>query len=89
MATNSKREISSTVRSTYDLYINGQWHSPHASERMECHSPLTQELLTTVPESDDADVVAAVQAASKAQPGWANLSAKNARPCWKRRPMRW
>ena len=76
MATINKRDISSTVRSTYDLYINGQWHSPHASERMECHSPLTQELLTTVPESDDADVDAAVQAASQAQPGWANLSAK-------------
>jgi malonate-semialdehyde dehydrogenase (acetylating)/methylmalonate-semialdehyde dehydrogenase len=51
-------------------YINGKWHSPTATEHAEVLNPATGETLARVPLSNEADVVAAVDAATTAFPGW-------------------
>lgn len=60
----------------YALFINGQWHQPHSPHLMDCVSPLTLQPLTQVPEADAHDVDAAVQAAARAHPTWADMPAK-------------
>ena len=64
------------VPKTYDLLIDGARRPSSSAERLPCISPLTQELLTEVPDANAQDVDAAVAAAAAAQPKWANLPAR-------------
>ncbi|MBN9425606.1 MAG: aldehyde dehydrogenase [Burkholderiales bacterium] len=63
--------MSHEVRNTYDLFIGGEWVRATSTAQLECLSPLTQETLTRVPDANERDVAAAVEAAAQAQPGWA------------------
>ncbi|WP_151447090.1 aldehyde dehydrogenase family protein [Lacisediminimonas profundi] len=68
--------MSYTIPSSYDHFVNGQWMPSSGTARLECASPLTQEILTTVPDATAADLDAAVAAAAAAQPGWADVPAR-------------
>ena len=54
----------------YDLYVGNAFRPAVASARLDTVSPLTGEVLTTVPDAGAADVDAAVAAASAAWPAW-------------------
>jgi acyl-CoA reductase-like NAD-dependent aldehyde dehydrogenase len=49
------------------LYIDGEWVDADASTGIEVTSPVTGEVLDTVPAANATDVDAAVAAASRAQ----------------------
>jgi len=51
-------------------YIGGQWVSSQATDAQEVRNPATDELLAYVPLSSQADIAAAVDAASSAFPSW-------------------
>ncbi|HEX3643289.1 MAG TPA: aldehyde dehydrogenase family protein, partial [Ktedonobacteraceae bacterium] len=51
-------------------YIGGQWVSSQATDTQDVRNPATDELLARVPLSSQADVAAAVDAASSAFPSW-------------------
>lgn len=68
--------MSHEVRGLFDHFIGGQWSRSTSAARMDCISPLTQELLTQVPEANEEDVSAAVSAAARAQPAWADTPVK-------------
>jgi len=48
------------------LYIDGEWVEPAGTSTIEVISPLTEEVIATVPEASPADVDRAVQAARRA-----------------------
>ncbi|HEX7007119.1 MAG TPA: aldehyde dehydrogenase family protein [Alphaproteobacteria bacterium] len=54
----------------YDLFIGNEWRSPQSAAVLESMSPLTGDLLCTVPDADERDVAAAVAAAKAAWTGW-------------------
>ncbi|MGY1743545.1 MULTISPECIES: aldehyde dehydrogenase [unclassified Blastococcus] len=56
----------SGVRSFDRLFIGGQWVRPATDERIEVVSPITEEVVATVPAASPADMDAAVAAARKA-----------------------
>lgn len=64
------------VRNSYELYIANRWTPATSQARLECLSPLTGRVLTSVPDADASDVDAAVAAAAAAQPAWADLPAR-------------
>ncbi len=51
-------------------FVNGQWRGASGSESQDVLNPATGEVLAKVPLSDASDVLAAVDAASAAFPGW-------------------
>lgn len=51
-------------------FIDGAFHESSSTDRIENRNPSTGELLSTVPDSSDADVDMALDAANKAQPSW-------------------
>lgn len=59
----------------YRNYINGQFLPCRDDAMIEVRNPATHELLARVPNANDDDVEQAVQAARRAQPGWAKLPA--------------
>ena len=54
-------------------YINGEWRPVKGAERLPVVNPATQETLGSVPLSATEEVDRAVQAAAKAQKGWAKV----------------
>lgn len=56
-------------------YINGEWVTPSSTSTLNVRNPSTGELITTVPDSDAADIDRAVAAARAAQPAWERLPA--------------
>jgi acyl-CoA reductase-like NAD-dependent aldehyde dehydrogenase len=68
--------MTATIPKHYRLWIDNAWHEPQSRAVLACASPLTGEILTTVPDADSTDVDAAVHAAQRAFPGWAALSAR-------------
>ena len=58
------------IEKEYGLYIGGKFRAPASNARLESVSPLTGNLLCTVPDANAADVDAAVEAARAAWPGW-------------------
>lgn len=54
-------------------YIGGQWAPPAAGGYLPNFNPATGEPLPQVPDSEQADVAQAVQAAQAAFPGWSTL----------------
>ncbi|ARP98221.1 aldehyde dehydrogenase family protein [Pseudorhodoplanes sinuspersici] len=61
---------------SYDLFINNAWHRSSSNEVIEARSPLTGEVLCTVPDASARDVVEAVFAAKVAWPAWYRLGAR-------------
>lgn len=57
-------------------YINGQLTDPASGQYLDNYEPATGQVHAQIPDSDTADVAAAVQAAQKAFPGWSSTSAK-------------
>jgi acyl-CoA reductase-like NAD-dependent aldehyde dehydrogenase len=64
------------IPKSYDHFIDGKWFRSSSADLIDCLSPLTQELLTQVPDGNADDVNAAVEAAARAQPAWANTSVR-------------
>jgi acyl-CoA reductase-like NAD-dependent aldehyde dehydrogenase len=60
----------------YDLFINNEWHRSSSNAVLEVRSPLTDELLCTVPNASERDVVEAVIAAKAAWPAWHGLGVR-------------
>ena len=62
---------------SYDrFYIGGEWVAPAGSGLLEVTSPVTQEVIATVPEAVDEDIDRAVAAAREAfdHSGWSSLA---------------
>ena len=55
-----------TIRSFDKLFIGGRWVEPATDRRIEVVSPITEEVIATVPEASEADMDKAVAAARKA-----------------------
>ena len=70
------RDDSFSIPAAYKLYIGNEWVVPNGSGVLESRSPLTGELLCTVPDADEVDVAAAVIAAKAAFGQWAGLTAR-------------
>lgn len=52
-----------SVRTYGELFIGGEWRSPHSGEHLESRNPATDEVWATIPVADESDVDAAVRAA--------------------------
>lgn len=61
------------IQPSYDLFINNAWQRSSSNEVLEAVSPLTGEVLCTVPDASERDVVEAVTAAKAAWPAWHRL----------------
>lgn len=68
--------MSYEIPAHYDLYIGNRWHKSASDATLECISPLTGAVLTSVPDANAADVDAAVAEATRAFPAWADMPAK-------------
>jgi acyl-CoA reductase-like NAD-dependent aldehyde dehydrogenase len=64
------------ISRSYDLFINNEWHRSSSNEVLEARSPLTGEVLCTVPDASERDVVEAVFAAKAAWPAWYHMGAR-------------
>ena len=53
-------------------FVDGQWLESKTTKYMECFNPSTGEVVALAPQCTQAEVDAAVQAASKAFPAWAD-----------------
>src|SRR5215208_1060183 len=63
-------EMAYAIEPEYGLYIGNKFVAPASNARLESLSPLTGEVLCTVPDANAADVDAAVSAARAAWLGW-------------------
>ena len=54
----------------FDLFINGEWHSPNSGVYFDSINPANKQVLAKVALANEQDVNAAVEAAQKALPGW-------------------
>jgi acyl-CoA reductase-like NAD-dependent aldehyde dehydrogenase len=61
---------------SYDLFIGNEWHRSASSSVLESVSPLTGEVLCTVPDANERDVAEAVLAAKGAWRAWYRLGAR-------------
>jgi len=57
------------------MWIGGEWVDAADGATFEAFSPSTGEVIGTVPEGTRADAQRAIEAANRAAPGWASLSA--------------
>jgi acyl-CoA reductase-like NAD-dependent aldehyde dehydrogenase len=57
------------------MWIGGDWVDAEGGATFEAFSPSTGEVIGTVPEGTHADAQRAIEAANRAAPGWAALSA--------------
>lgn len=56
------------------IYINGEFVTPHGSERFELFNPATEEIIGTVRLADEEDTRCAIAAAKAAFPAWSQTS---------------
>ena len=70
------RDDSFSIPAAYKLYIGNEWVAPNGSGVLESRSPLTGDILCTVPDADEVDVATAVIAAKAAFGQWAGLTAR-------------
>ena len=57
---------------TYDqLYIDGQWITPHGKGFIDADNATTEEVVVRIPQGDETDAEAAIRAARTAFEGWA------------------
>jgi len=59
----------------FKMYIDGQWQAARNGRTWTVINPTTETALAEVPFGDAADAEAAIAAASRAQPGWAAMTA--------------
>src|SRR5690606_5526840 len=59
----------------FEMLIDGQWQGAQDGGTWDVINPATEEVITTVPFGGEAEARAAVDAAHKAQPGWAAMTA--------------
>lgn len=52
------------------IYVNGQWRTPHGSGKITLQNPATLEYFAQVPECDETDICAAIDAADAAFAAW-------------------
>ena len=74
---------------SYDrFYIGGEWVAPAGSGLLEVISPVTQEVIATVPEAVDEDIDRAVAAAREAfdHSGWSRWRRSSGRATWPSSP---
>ncbi len=57
----------------YDLFIGNEWVASTSGRVLENHSPLTGDLLCTVPDANEIDVAIAVKVAKEAWHDWSEL----------------
>ena len=57
-------------------YMDGRWCEARGGRRFEVLNPATGQLITQVPDMDEADTRLAIAAAHNAQPAWAALTVK-------------
>jgi aldehyde dehydrogenase (NAD+) len=60
-------------KSSFNLFIAGDWQGSSGKERFESSNPATGAKLASLAKANAKDVDIAVKAARKAQPGWAKL----------------
>jgi len=66
-----------TIKSQYDLFINGEWQKPTGNKYFDTINPATEEKLSEVAEANVADVDKAVASARKAyEKVWKKMPAK-------------
>ena len=66
-----------SIKSQYDLFINGQWQKPSGNKYFSTINPATEEKLSEVAEANVADVDKAVSAARKSyEKVWKKMPAK-------------
>jgi acyl-CoA reductase-like NAD-dependent aldehyde dehydrogenase len=68
--------MSYEIPSSYDLFVNNAWQRSSSNEVMEIRSPLTGDVLCTVPDASERDVVEAVIVAKAAWPAWYRMGAR-------------
>lgn len=59
----------------YQMYINGRWQDARSGRTWRVINPATEEPLADVPFGDVTEAEAAIEAASRAQAGWAAMTA--------------
>ncbi|NPC96081.1 aldehyde dehydrogenase [Nocardioides sp. zg-DK7169] len=66
-----------TIRSFDKLFIGGKWVEPATDHKIDVISPITEEVIATVPEASEADIDRAVAAARRAfdEGPWPRMSA--------------
>ncbi|MCZ4078080.1 aldehyde dehydrogenase [Rhodococcus sp. H36-A4] len=71
-----------TLKSYDKLFIGGKWVQPSSDKMIDVVSPITEELLATVPEAQPADIDKAVAAARKAfdEGPWPRMTAAERAP---------
>ncbi len=55
------------------LFIDGRWHEPDTGKHFDSIDPATTQVIARIAQAGEASVDQAVQAARRAQPGWAAL----------------
>jgi aldehyde dehydrogenase (NAD+) len=68
--------VSNPVQHQQHVFVDGAWHTPGGKDRLDVHSPATEEVIGSVPLASASDVDRAVAAARRAfgSGGWADLS---------------
>ena len=70
-------KTAATIKSQYDLFINGEWMKPSGNKYFDTINPATEEKLSEVAEANVADVDKAVSSARKAyEKVWKKMPAK-------------
>jgi acyl-CoA reductase-like NAD-dependent aldehyde dehydrogenase len=68
--------MSYAIQKSYDLFINNEWRQSSSNRTLESVSPITGEVLCTVPDATERDVVEAVIVAKAAWPKWHRMGAR-------------
>jgi acyl-CoA reductase-like NAD-dependent aldehyde dehydrogenase len=68
--------MSYAIPKSYDLFINNEWRQSSSNRTLESVSPITGEVLCTVPDATERDVVEAVIVAKAAWPKWHRMGAR-------------
>src|SRR5436305_1538451 len=67
--------VATATGTAYKQFIGGEWRDATSGKTFEVMNPATLETIATVPDSGREDVLAAIDAAVAAQPGWAAKTA--------------
>lgn len=70
------RDTAYEIPKAYKLFIGNDWVAPASADTLENRSPLTGEVICTVPDANEIDVATAVQAAKGAWRGWFELGSR-------------
>ena len=67
--------MATTETRTYEMFVDGRWQPASSGETAEAISPVTGEVIGTVPQGDRSDAQRAIAAANRAFEGWSRLTA--------------